>query len=805
MRPLLPVLAVLLGVTALVFPQSNGDCLDCHNDPGWTMEKKGKEISLHVDPDAFTTSPHGDFECIDCHVDFDPDEEPHAPNIVPVACVDCHDDVTEAMAKTAHAGEIGCTGCHTNVHVQQSPRLLASSCGSCHTEESRVLAASVHGASEVGAGCMDCHGHHELHAVGTNDCLSCHGEKEFVEKNIVNEDYESVMHYSESIHGEAIDCFDCHGAHDVPAIDDPASPVNRENLSATCAECHDDVVDEFVASEHGKAFAAGFESAPGCTDCHGEHDIRTITDSEAAMSRLHEVEVCLSCHLDSPEVQERMTHDAGFIAGYGKSIHGRAHLAGNEDAAICSDCHGAHTPQKASDPNSKVHKFNIAETCGNCHGEIVEQFEKSIHGIALANGVLESPTCTDCHGEHQIIEPEDEDSPVAAGNVSAEVCAPCHSSVRMSEKFGMRSQRVNQYLDSYHGLAVSFGSVEAANCASCHGVHDILPSSNPESMIHPGNLAETCGSCHPGANENFAIGKVHLSEEDEESRLLFWISSIYIFLIVGTIGAMGLHNAIDWWKKTRLNYKRRHGLLPPEPYVGEQKYYERMTRSDRITHVLLLTSFFMLTITGFMLKFPNAWWVMIIRDIFGDGLFAARGWLHRAAAVVMTGVSFYHLGYVIFTARGRQFIKDMWFRWQDVRDMGVQLKYNLGLAKHHPHYDRFNYIEKAEYWALIWGTIVMTITGFALWFENQTMGWFSKLFVDAMELVHYYEAWLAFLAILVWHIYYVIFNPDAYPMNFTWLTGKISEADMKREHPAELERLQMEGNNGDDNGAEKDR
>ena len=111
------------------------------------------------------------------------------------------------------------------------------------------------------------------------------------------------------------------------------------------------------------------------------------------------------------------------------------------------------------------------------------------------------------------------------------------------------------------------------------------------------------------------------------------------------------------------------------------------------------------------------------------------------------------------------------------------------MSKQRPRYDRFNYIEKSEYWALVWGTIVMTLTGFALWFENQSMAWFSKLFIDVCEVIHYYEAWLAFLAIVVWHIYYVIFNPDVYPMNFTWLTGKISEEEMEKEHALELERI----------------
>ncbi len=139
----------------------------------------------------------------------------------------------------------------------------------------------------------------------------------------------------------------------------------------------------------------------------------------------------------------------------------------------------------------------------------------------------------------------------------------------------------------------------------------------------------------------------------------------------------------------------------------------------------------------------------------------------------------------------------MRFRLQDLKDMRQIFRYNLGLSRSRPKFDRFNYIEKAEYWALIWGTLVMTLTGFALWFETETIGWFSKLFLDVCETIHYFEAWLAFLAIVVWHFYYVIFNPDVYPMNFTWLTGKVTEEEMEHEHPAELERIKAAENPGE--------
>jgi cytochrome b subunit of formate dehydrogenase len=117
------------------------------------------------------------------------------------------------------------------------------------------------------------------------------------------------------------------------------------------------------------------------------------------------------------------------------------------------------------------------------------------------------------------------------------------------------------------------------------------------------------------------------------------------------------------------------------------------------------------------------------------------------------------------------------------------MKYNVGLAKEKPKLGRFSYIEKAEYWALIWGSVVMSVTGVILWFDNTFMGLLTKLGWDIARTVHFYEAWLATLAILVWHFYFVIFNPDTYPINLAFWKGSLTEEEMAEEHPAELEAL----------------
>jgi len=769
------------------------DCFACHDDDTMTMERNGAEVSLYVNPGAYASSRHGSLDCVACHVGFDPDEDPHRDEILPVDCSTCHPEAGSSFAHSVHSRDMKCTSCHTNVHAEPTLKADESLCRNCHTEAAADLDASVHAGNHFAPSCLDCHNAHSFKPADASTCLSCHGDPKYVAEHIQAEDINRVLAFERSIHSDLIECSDCHEGHRVFNVTDPRSVVSRHKIATTCAVCHEDVAEHYEKSEHAKALATNFEEAPTCTDCHGEHEIHEVADVESQMSRTHEVETCLACHLDSPEVQQRMTHTASFVASYEWSVHGRAAAAGNLEAAICSDCHGAHDAMKATNPNALINKFKIAETCGKCHTDEFHSFQESIHGQALTEGVGDAPTCTTCHSEHDILRTADSRSPVAVINVSQQVCVPCHESFKLSEKYGFPSDRTASFSNSYHGLAGRGGSAEAANCASCHGIHDIFPSTDPRSSVNPANLEKTCGMCHPGANANFTRGSVHVIRTPEGDRLLYWIGFVYIGLIVVTIGGMSLHNILDWIRKTQLHY--REHLRPSRPAIGEERrtgLYVRMTLNERIQHGFLASSFILLVLTGFMLKFPDAWWVTSLRSLVGERLFELRGLLHRIAAVVMVADSFYHVYYVAFTKRGRKFVTDIWFRKSDFRDMIQMLRFNLGRTSQRPRFDRFNYIEKSEYWALIWGTIVMSVTGVVLWFENHFMAEYSKIFVDVNETIHYYEAWLAFLAIVVWHFYYVIFNPDVYPMNFTWLTGKMSERDMEHEHPLELERLRAE-------------
>jgi len=679
------------------FPQSNEDCLTCHEDNTLTTERKGKAVSLYVDVKILQNSPHKKLTCISCHVGFDAEDLPHKENIQPINCLSCHKD-----ARVKH---------------QFHPQIK------------------------------------KANGINGPDGTSCKT---------------------------------CHGTHDVVSPKVKASKWSSGNLVQSCGQCHQDVKETFVTSKHFQGLSTGVLGSPNCLSCHRNALVTQKSAVDSLQRKIAQEKLCLSCHLDNEEIMSKTAPSAKFITAYELSVHASEIMNGNPKAATCIDCHTAHGVVPGNEQNSTVNKFNIPNTCAKCHNQIAKEYKESVHGVFITRGNKEAPVCTDCHGEHNILRHDDPKAPVAFKNLSREVCSPCHSSVKLEAKYGINTDRYKTFSDSYHGLAIKGGSLEVANCASCHGSHNIKPSNDPTSMVNKANLVKTCGTCHPGANINFTVGKIHVTLEEKDEPILYWIATMYISLIVVVIGGMFFHNAIDFGKKARIKKLKQKGYIESEEH--SHSLYLRMTLNERIQHATLAVSFILLVITGFMLRYPDAWWVRHIRDL-SEHAFDLRSLIHRTSAVVMVIVSLYHIYYVSFTSRGRELIKDLLPRYQDILDALGVAKFNLGISKEKPMLDRFSYVEKAEYWALIWGTIVMTVTGFILWFDNTFIGLLTKLGWDIARTIHYYEAWLAFLSIVVWHFYFIIFNPDVYPMNTAWLSGKISEEEMMHEHPKELDRI----------------
>jgi cytochrome b subunit of formate dehydrogenase len=462
--------------------------------------------------------------------------------------------------------------------------------------------------------------------------------------------------------------------------------------------------------------------------------------------------VCATCHEDQ-------------AGDYALGVHGQARKNGNEGAPDCGLCHGSAHELLA--PGSQAFRAAVPDTCGMCHSEVAKQYQASVHGQALARGVTQAPLCTDCHGEHRILKHTNAASPVNAAHIR-DTCGSCHGDVRLNSKFGLPSDRLVSFDSSYHGLAAKAGSQTVANCASCHGVHNILPSSDPKSTINPRNLPKTCGQCHPGAGTRFAISQVHLTEGGAESPALRWVRQFYWLVIPVTIGLMLLHNGGDWVRKL---IDRRFSLRRDK--LGDRDFSEhgelRMLPFERVQHAVLAISFLTLVWTGFALKYPDQWWARPL--LLMEGAYPVRSLIHRIAASVFVAVTLTHLVSLVVSRKLRAHWKEMLPTTNDPREALANFAYNLGLGSEPPGRSSHSYVEKAEYWAVVWGAVVMIATGLLLWANNLVLKLLPKSWLDVATSVHFYEAVLATLAILVWHFYPVIFDPDVYPLNTAFLTG----------------------------------
>lgn len=523
-----------------------------------------------------------------------------------------------------------------------------------------------------------------------------------------------------------------------------------------------------------------------CLDCHGDNTlaetnsagkvISLFVDKAHLAASVHRTNSCVSCHTDAtashPDdnitlkpVNCALCHPRQTDL-YNASVHGLAFRAGHRDAATCQDCHDSHDIISGNSPDSPIYWTRQSQTCGRCHPKEAADWAASIHGRAVAAGNRDAPLCTDCHSEHKI-------EPLKSSlQISEEVCGRCHASERLNTKYNLPNDRVQTFFESYHGLASQYGSTVAANCASCHGYHKILPSSDPDSTINRAHLVETCGKCHPGDTANFAFGKIHVAPDGEASgsglgiRINRWVRAVYLALIFGVVGAMFVHNLLLFLKKTAARLR-----ATARPVV-------RMSLAQRWQHFVLAGSFIVLAITGFALKFPDSW----LAKLLGSSE-PFRRWTHRIAGVILLLAGLWHLIYLLSSREGRRLVRDLFPLKKDFTDAWCAVRYLCGLSRRKPQIGRFGYAEKMEYWAVVWGTLIMGVTGLMAWFKMDVTRWAPRWVVDVALTIHYYEALLACLAIVVWHFYHVIFDPDVYPLNPACLDGRVSAEWQAHEHP----------------------
>jgi len=296
-----------------------------------------------------------------------------------------------------------------------------------------------------------------------------------------------------------------------------ATPTNDD-----CLTCHGDTdakrSDGRSIAVDAKRFEASIHGPLGCVDCHADSGKELPHPDKLAKA------ACGSCHED--------------IAGkYHDSMHAWAkEKAGLVGAPACADCHGKHDISAHTEKTSRVYRDQIPATCGSCHAGVREKYDAGVHAAALKKGASNAPVCVDCHTTHAI---KRTDNDAWRLSVTSE-CGTCHEQV------------VESFRRTFHGKVTELGFTRVAACADCHGAHDILPPANRASMVSKTRLVETCGRCHPGANERFVQYDPHPNPSDyARGKVLWWANRFYWLLIPGCFGFFGLHSALWYWRSKK--------------------------------------------------------------------------------------------------------------------------------------------------------------------------------------------------------------------------------------------------------------
>lgn len=244
------------------------------------------------------------------------------------------------------------------------------------------------------------------------------------------------------------------------------------------------------------------------------------------------------------------------------------------------------------------------------------------------------------------------------------------------------------------------------------------------------------------------------------------------------------------------------------PIIGDDEIFLRMNLAERIQHFILIITFFVLIVTGLPLIFYEIKFLKFLFSI--QRSFYIRGILHRIAAVALILNLIWHILYTIFTSRGRNNLKEMIPGFKDIKDAFEIFWHHVGLTRFlyrrgilkklftsypywlfekPPKYGRYNFIEKFEYWAVGWGSVIMIISGFFMWNVELSLSLFPLWIHDIFIIVHGYEAILAFLAVIIWHMYNVHLNPEVFPMSKIWLNGKITGKELRTLHSLEYQKI----------------
>ncbi len=352
----------------------------------------------------------------------------------------------------------------------------------------------------------------------------------------------------------------------------------RQVANDTCLACHGRPGLQLTLGD-GETVSLGIDRAAYSASVHGEMQLRCVdchTDISAyphpaatAADRrdlsLQLSQTCQTCHAD----QYERTLD---------SVHDRARAGGSREAAICTDCHGAHDTRRLTEPSSgtllRDARAWIPQTCAHCHSAIYEKYLTSVHGSALLDeSNPDVPTCIDCHGVHNIEDP----TTAAFRLASPTLCANCHTDPERMGRYGLSTQVLNTYVADFHGTTVTLferlspdAPTNKPVCFDCHGVHDIQRTDDPERGLQlRENLLARCQRCHPDAGADFPSAWLsHYIPSPDHYALVYTVNLFYKLFIPGTLGGMAVLVALDLSHRIRSRRRGPSAVAAPPP-AGE--------------------------------------------------------------------------------------------------------------------------------------------------------------------------------------------------------------------------------------------
>lgn len=682
-----------------------------------------------------------------------------------------------------------CNDCHGNHQILPhenpwssiSPQNIAKTCMKCHVQIEKVHKKVIRGElweDKPGAipACSDCHRSHTISkesvelALSDRSCLKCHEDKNIKAEETGHSLFVDENQILESAHKD-IACVKCH-TDVTPDHERPCISAGKTD----CSNCHSDLSQYYLASAHGTAYMDNNHDAPYCTDCHGDHAVKEISDPEAMAYRGNIPNLCGSCHTDSSNVE--VGHNS--YKDYSKSVHGRS-LSGKGllVSAVCTDCHTTHFELNSEDERSSTHHYNISATCAGCHKGVYDIYIKSDHAMNKESD-LNYPTCANCHTSHTITE-------IKSDEFMYEIihqCRDCHEDL------------ADSYLETYHGKAYLLGSENAARCSDCHGSHNIYGMDNPNSTVHIANIVETCKQCHANANEKFTGYLSHATHYNRKKfPELYYTYWAMTGLLIAVFTFFGIHTLLWIPRSIRERRKQKHaGIIPDK----KMKYIKRFEKTQVITHLFVIISFLSLAVTGMLLKFAHTEWAQTAVKFFGG--VEGAGFIHRVGATITFGYFIYHL-FSLFKLR-----KSKGMSWKafllgkdslvpnkkDLRDFRDTVKWFVGIGPK-PSYGRWTYWEKFDYMAVFWGVAVIGFTGLMLWFPEFFSIIFPGKFINIAQIIHSDEALMAVGFIFTVHFFNTHLRPDAFPMDTVIFTGHMTPEKFKEERPEEYEALKASG------------